>query len=123
MSREAVFPDFGTPNTQKSYQSNILSISNSNPCVVEIDVNPGYVTNDFVRLTDLNGAMPNPRGQDPLNNYRWKITMITDTTFFIKYPVTDLPVDSTNYTPYVEGGFCNLIQTNFEYLNDGDNNG
>ncbi len=104
-------------------RSNILSISNANPCVVGIDVNPGYLTGDFVRLTDLNGAMPIPRGEDPLNNYRWKITLLSDTTFSLKYPVTDIPVDSTNFTPYVTGGYCNLIQRDFNYLNDGDNNG
>ena len=104
-------------------RSNILSITNANPCVVGIDVNPGYVTGDFVRLTDLNGAMPIPRGEDPLNNYRWKITLLSDTTFSLKYPVTDIPVDSTNFTPYVIGGYCNLINRDFNYLNDGDNDG
>lgn len=103
---------------QTPRRSNILSITNAFPCVVEIDVNPGYVTNDFVRLTDLNGAMPVNRGVDPLNNYRWKITLLTDTTFSLKYPVSNLPVDSTNFSPYVEGGFCNLVNDDFEYLND-----
>lgn len=103
---------------QTPRRANILNISNALPCVVEIDVNPGYVTNDFVRLTDLNGAMPNPRGVDPLNNYRWKIVLLTDTTFSLRYPVTNLPVDSTNFIPYVEGGFCNLVNDEFEYLND-----
>ncbi len=99
-------------------RSNVLGITNANPCVVTIDVNPGYVTGDFVRLTDLNGAMPNPRGEDPLNNYRWKITLLSDTTFSLKYPVTNLPVDSSNFTPYVEGGYCNLIDQNFYYHGD-----
>lgn len=106
---------------QQSRRANVLSITNALPCVVEIDVNPDYVTGDFIRLTDLNGAMPNPRGVDPLNNYRWKITLLSDTTFSLKYPVTDLPVDSTNFPPYVEGGFCNLVNENFVYLNDEDN--
>lgn len=104
-------------------RSNILNITNALPCVVEIDINPGYVTDDFVRLTDLNGAMPTPRGVDPLNNKRWKITMITDLTFSLKYPVTDLPVDSTNFPPYINGGYCNLVGRNFNFLNDGEING
>lgn len=97
-------------------RSNILNISNALPCVVEIDVNPDYVTGDFVRLTDLNGAMPTPRGEDPLNNYRWKITLLTDTTFSLSHPVTNKPVDSTNFTPYVVGGYCNLVNMDFNYL-------
>ncbi len=66
-------------------------------------------------MTDLNGAMPIPRGEDPLNNYRWKIIVTDLDKFTLKYPVTDLPVDSTLFPPYVEGGFCNLIETNFVY--------
>lgn len=102
-------------------RSNILSISNALPCVVEINDNPGYLTNDFVRLTNLNGAMPIPHGSDPLNNYRWKITLLSDTTFFLRHPVTNEKVDSTNYTPYVTGGFCNLIDREFVYFNDDEN--
>lgn len=103
---------------QTPKRSNVLSITNSKPCVVEIDVNPGYVTNDFIRLTDLNGAMPVNRGVDPLNNYRWKIVILTATTFYLKHPVKNTEVDSTNFPPYVEGGFCNLVNEVFEYLND-----
>jgi len=69
-------------------------------------------------MPDLNGCMPVPRGEDPLNNYRWKIVLLTDTTFSLKYPVTDLPVDSTGFPPYVSGGYCNLVNREFEYLND-----
>ncbi len=100
---------------QTPRRANILGITNANPCVVTIDVNPGYVTGNFVRLTDLNGAMPIPRGEDPLNNYRWMIILLTDTTFSLKHPVTERPVDSTNFPPYVEGGYCNLVDTNFYY--------
>ena len=102
-------------------RSNVLSISNALPCVVEIDVNPGYVSGDFVRLTDLNGIQPNvSRGVDPLNNYRWKITLLTDLTFFLKHPVTDEQVDSTNFAPYVSGGYCNLIDQTFFYHGEDD---
>ena len=99
-------------------RSNIVSITNALPCVVEIDVNPGYITGNFVRLTDLNGSMPVPRGEDPLNNYRWQIVLTSDTTFYLKHPVTHIDVDSTNFTPYVSGGYCNLIETEFYYYGD-----
>ena len=102
---------------QTPRRSNIVAISNSDPCIVEIDVNPGYVTGDFIRLTDLNGMVPVPRGMDPLNNYRFKIVLETDTTFKIKHPVTDEYVDSTNYPVYTEGGSCNLVNSNFVYNN------
>lgn len=103
------------PQGQTPHRANILSISNALPCVVETTEEHGYFTNDFVRLTDLNGAMPTPRGEDPLNNYRWQIIVTSNTTFTLKYPITHLPVDSTNFPPYVEGGYCNLIETEFNY--------
>jgi len=105
-------------------RANIVSITNALPCVIEIDVNPGYVTNDFIRLTDLNGAKVTspaaPRGMDPLNNFRWKITLLSDTTFFLRHPVTDEKVDSTNFPPYVAGGYCNLVNPTFNYYGDED---
>ena len=108
---------------QVPFRSNVLGITNANPCVVTIDVNPGYVTGNFIRLSDLNGAMPMPRGEDQLNNYRWKIILLSPTTFSLQYPVTGFDVDSTNFVPYVSGGFCNLVNYEFNYLNDGDNIG
>lgn len=98
-------------------RSNVLSISNSNPCSVEIDANPGYVTGSFIRLTDLNGAMPNPRGEDPINNGRFRIVLTSDVTFNLHDPITHDPINSSNFPPYVEGGYCNLVDQTFFYHN------
>lgn len=106
---------------QIPHRANITGITNANPCVVtvtEVLADEGFSSGDFVRLTDLNGCMPTPRGEDPLNNYRWKILITGDSTFSLKHPVTDVPVDSTNFTPYVEGGYCNLIETEFFYYGE-----
>lgn len=100
---------------QTPHRANITSITNALPCAVTTTEEHGYSTDDFVRLTDLNGAMPIPRGQDPLNNYRWQIIVTSTTSFTLKHPVTHEPVDSTNFPPYVEGGYCNLIENNFQY--------
>lgn len=104
-------------------RADIVNITNSLPCEITTSGEHGYSTFDFVRLTDLNGAMPVPRGEDPLNNYRYRIIVTSTTTFTLQDPITHEPVDSTNYPPYVEGGFCNLIETNYIYYNDEDNNG
>lgn len=100
---------------QTPHRANITAITNAVPCAVTTTEVHGYSTDDFVRLTDLNGAMPIPRGEDPINNYRWQIIVTSTTSFTLKHPVTHLPVDSTNYPPYVSGGYCNLIETNFVY--------
>lgn len=100
---------------QTPHRANISAITNALPCEVTTIEEHGYSTGYFVRLTDLNGAMPVPRGEDPLNNYRWQITVTGVDKFTLKYPVTHLPVDSTNFPPYVTGGYCNLIETEFVY--------
>lgn len=108
---------------QTPHRANIVGITNANPCVVLTELQHGYSTGSFVRLTDLNGAMPFPRGEDPINNYRFRIVITALDSFYLQDPITHKNIDSTNYPPYVSGGFCNLIETNFNYLNDGDNNG
>lgn len=108
---------------QIPHRTNIVAITNSLPCEVTTEDEHGYFTHDFVRLTDLNGAMPVPRGEDPLNNYRFRIIVTGLTTFTLQDPITFKPIDSINYPPYVEGGYCNLIAISFIYFNDGDNNG
>ena len=101
----------------------IINITNSNPCSIQTEGAHGFPSYDFVRLTNLNGAMPLPHGSDPLNNYRFRIIVTGTDTFTLQYPVTHQPVDSTNFPPYIIGGFCNLIARDFIYYNDGDNNG
>ena len=56
---------------QEERRTNIYSISNGTTCTVVTTTDHDYSTHDFVRLTDLNGVMPTPRGVDPLNNNRY----------------------------------------------------
>jgi hypothetical protein len=93
----------------------IIGITNALPCEVTTEFAHGFPNKSFVRLTDLNGAMPIPRGEDPLNNYKFRIIVTGDTTFILQDPISFLPVDSTTYPPYVTGGSCNLVQQNFVF--------
>ena len=110
---------------QIPHRADILSISNSFPCSITTTEDHGFSTHSFVRLTSLNGAKsatPNtpaePHGSDPLNNNRYRIVVTGLDSFDIQYPITYKYVDSTAFTPYVEGGFCNLIETDFFYHGD-----
>ena len=100
---------------QITYRFNIVNITNADPCTIYTDVEHGMTTGDFVRLTNLNGAMPIPHGSDPLNNYRFRIVVTGLNQFYITYPVTGKKVDSTNFTPYVTGGSCNKIEQTYFY--------
>lgn len=95
----------------------ITAISTALPCVVTTDEND-FSSGDLVRLTDLNGMMPYPRGQDPLNNYKFEIVVIDTENFSLKDPITHKDIDSTNYPPYVEGGSANLVPSVFYYYGE-----
>lgn len=103
---------------QIPHRSDIESISNSLPCIITTTEEHGYSTGGFVRLTNLNGMMPIHHGEDQLNNNRYKIVVTDVDEFYIRNPITGQDIDSTNFTPYVEGGYCNLIATNFVYYGD-----
>lgn len=100
---------------QTEQRAGITNITNADPCTVTIDTDISLVTGDFVRLTDLNGRMPTPRGEDPLDGKRFRVVLISATEFKIQDPITYDYIDSTNYTPYVTGGSCNFVQTDFNY--------
>jgi hypothetical protein len=103
---------------QIPHRLNIVSITNSLPCEVTTEVPHEFRNHSFVRLTDLNGMMPDPRGMNPLNNYKFRVVITGDETFYLEDPITFQPIDSTNYPPYVTGGSCNLVETEFYYYGD-----
>jgi hypothetical protein len=103
------------PIGQLTERVRITNITNSSPTEVTTETEHGFSTGQFVRLTELNGAIPIPHGEDQLNNMRFKIVKTSNTTFYLYYPVTNQPVDSTTYPPYVLGGSCNLVQSQFIY--------
>lgn len=103
---------------QESARFDISNMTNANPCVVTTTEAHGYSTGDFIRITDINSRIPVLRGMDQLNNRRFKITVIDDTSFSLVDPITLDRINSTTYPPYIEGGFCNLIATQFTYSGD-----
>lgn len=105
--------------TQDSVRADILSISNELPCTVTTVAEHGFTTHRFVRLTNLNGARnAEPvahHGEDQLNNNRYRIVVTGVDTFYLEEPVTFKKVDSSNFTPYIEGGYCLQIEQDFFY--------
>ena len=103
---------------QEVIRYDISAMTNASPCVVTTSETNEFATGNFVRLTDLNGSIPIQRGMDPINNKRFKVTVIDDNNFSLQWPITNEDVDSTNYTPYVTGGYCTLVQDEFIYEGD-----
>lgn len=101
------------PIGQLPDRARIINITNSLPCVVTTDGPHFFPNKSFIRLTDLNGAMPVPRGEDELNNYKFRIIVTGEDSFYLQDPITFVPIDSTTFPPYVIGGSANLVQTTF----------
>lgn len=96
----------------------INDVSLSQECEITTIDNHLLSTGDFVRITDLNSGMPIIRGVNQINNKRFKIIVTSDTTFKILNPITDEPIDSILFVPYVTGGRVDLITHNFIFHGD-----
>ena len=104
---------------QLPHRAVIESISLSFPCVVTTAEAHGYETFDFVRFTNLNGLMPPPQhGADQINGNKYRIIVLSDTTFKIQDAITFKDIDSTNYTPYTSGGNTNLVEGIFYFYGE-----
>ena len=93
-----------------SYFKLISAVSQADPCVITTTTAHGYQTNQIIRITDLGNIGPGltARGMDQLNNNRYMIVVINSTSFSLKDPITDEPVDSTSFTAWVSGGRVDL---------------
>ena len=85
-----------------SYRALISAISGATPAVITTSAPNDFQTGQIVRITDLGNDMPTPRGASDLNNKRFRIVVLTTTTFAIYDPITDDPV--TLGEAYVSGG-------------------
>jgi len=90
-----------------SYHATISGITQADPCVITHSTFT-FQTNQIIRITDLGSDMPTARGMDQLNNLRFRIVVLTATTFSLKDVITGEPIDSTAYTAYVSGGRLTL---------------
>ena len=86
-----------------SRHATISGITAADPCVVTHSAYT-FQNNQVVRITDLGPDMPTPRGMNELNNKRFKIVVLSSTTFSLKDVITGEPIDSTSFVAYVSGG-------------------
>lgn len=98
-----------TSGGQASAHATISNITQADPCVITHSAYT-FQTNQIVRLTDLGEVGPNvaSHGMGELNNNRYKIVVLTSTTFSLKDVITGEPIDSTAFTAYVSGGRITL---------------
>ncbi len=91
-----------------SYRSLISAVTKADPCVVTTAAVHGLQSDQLIRITDLGPDMPTARGMDELNNKRFRIIVVNTTSFSLKDPITDDPIDSTNFVTWVAGGRVDL---------------
>lgn len=102
------FTEANTAGGVTSYQSSISGVSKADPCVVTTSAAHGYATGDLVRFSDLGNIGAVDRGMDQLNNNRYRIVVLTTTTFSLQDPITGDDIDSSSFDTYVSGGFVLL---------------
>ena len=94
-----------TSGGQSTSHCTISTITQADPCVVTHSAYT-FQDNQLVRFTDLGPIGPGVanHGMEELNNNRYRITVLSPTTFSLKDPITGEPIDSTAYPAYVSGG-------------------
>jgi len=103
----------GGPN---SCHATISNITAADPCVITHSTFT-FQTNQIVRLTDLGNCGAVDHGMSELNNNRYKIVVLSSTTFSLKDVITGEPIDSSAFDAYVSGGRITL-ETNVISLNN-----
>lgn len=96
-----------TAGGQASSHATISGITAADPCVITHSAFT-FQTNQVVRLTDLGETGVSDRGMGELNNNRYRIVVLSATTFSLKDVITGEPIDSTAFTAYVSGGRITL---------------
>lgn len=97
-----------TSGGQANSHATISGITQADPCVITHSAYT-FQTNQIVRLTDLGQVTSaTDRGMGQLNNNRYRIVVLTSTTFSLKDVITGEPIDSTAFTAYVSGGRITL---------------
>lgn len=96
-----------TSGGQASSHATISGITQADPCVVTHSTFT-FQTNQIVRFTDLGDCGSVDHGMAQLNNNRYKVVVLSSTTFSLKDVITGEPVDSTAFTAYVSGGRITL---------------
>ncbi len=96
------------PGGQATSHASISGITQADPGVVTHSAY-AFQTNQIVRLTDLGQVTPTlNRGMGALNNNRYRIVVLSATTFSLKDVITGEPIDTTAFTAYVSGGIITL---------------
>lgn len=97
------------PGGQTTSHATISGITQADPCVVTHSTY-AFQTNQIVRFTDLGEIGPGvaSHGMGPLNNNRFRIVVLSATTFSLKDVITGEPIDSTAFPAYVSGGRLTL---------------
>lgn len=95
------------PGGQANAHATISGITQADPCVVTHSAYT-FQTDQIVRITDLGDVGVTDRGMAPLNNNRFRIVVLSSTTFSLKDVITGEPIDSTLFPAYVSGGRITL---------------
>lgn len=105
------------PGGQATSHATISGITQADPGVITHSAYT-FQTNQIVRITDLGQVTTSVnRGMGGLNNNRYRIVVLSSTTFSLKDVITGEPINTSAMTAYVSGGRITL-ETNVISLNN-----
>lgn len=96
-----------TAGGQATAHATISGITQADPGVITHSAYT-FQTNQIVRLTDLGNCGVVDHGMGALNNNRYKIVVLSSTTFSLKDVITGEPIDTSAMDAYVSGGRITL---------------
>ena len=102
------FTSANTSGGMDDDRSLISGVTAADPVVITTSAVHGLQNNQIIRVTDLGSDMPTARGMEQLDKNRYKITVLSTTTFSLQDPVSGEDIDGSAYTAWVSGGRINL---------------
>jgi hypothetical protein len=104
------FTGANTAGGQADAHATISGITQADPCVITHSAFT-FQNNQVVRLSDLGpvGENATDRGMDELDGNRYRITVLTATTFSLQDVLTGEDIDSSSFVAYVSGGQVTLV--------------
>lgn len=95
------------PGGQATSHATITAITQADPGVLTHSAFT-FQNNQIVRLTDLGDCGIVQHGMDELNNNRYKVVVLSPTTFSLKDVISGEPIDTTAFPAYIAGGIITL---------------
>lgn len=113
--RDCFFVDSGL---SYDVSSGITGVTNSTECTVTVESHTFSIGDliDFSDIPEIKTSDNETINMTELNDFRYQVSVITEDTFDIIDPITHVPLDSSAFNEWIEGGKVRKAVSNFRGL-------